>query len=401
MMDRIGVAAAVMAMACSRGDADSRTTDHGAAWRDDLATLAKELPARHPNLFFHTPEASWRAAVTELDGRIAKLDDAHAVAGIMRLVASVGDAHTMVGGWATAGVYPLAIASFDDGYFVIGADRAWAIGGKLVSINGHPIDDVIARVTALISRDNANGIRAHAPDVLVDAALLAGLDIAPVTGATFVIADAAGKTRELAVTPGKTYAQAAPPKQLPLHLQGPSYNYWNKYDEADHLLYFAYNACAEDPKAGPFAKLADGTLAFIDQHEVDRFVIDLRRNEGGDSTIIQPLLAGLAKRPAIPVFVIIGMHTFSSGVFAAMDAKRQLHATLVGGPTSGKPNAYGEIKMLVLPKSHLKVQYSTKKFSFPDFPGEAVTPDIPVSVTSADWFAGRDPAITAIVAAKR
>jgi len=385
--------------ACSRGDADGRKPDHGAAWHEDLATLAKELPAHHPNLFFHTPEATWRASVAELDGRISTLDDAHVVAGMMRLVASIGDAHTIFGGWATAGVYPIAIASFDDGYFVIGADRAWAIGGKLVSINGHSIDDVIARATPLLSRDNDVAIRAHAPDVLVDAALLAGLDIAPVTGATFVIADASGKTRELALVPGKTYAQAAPPRQLPLHLQGPSFNYWNKYDEPKHLLYFAYNACAEDPKAGPFAKLAEGTLAFLDQHPVDRFVIDLRRNEGGDSTIIQPLLAGLAKRPALRVFAIIGMHTFSSGVLAAMDAKRQLHATLVGGPTSGKPNAYGDYKMLTLPKSHLKVQYSTKKFAFPDFPGDAVTPDIAVGVSSADWFEGRDPAIAAILAA--
>ncbi|HEV7555627.1 MAG TPA: hypothetical protein VGO00_09250 [Kofleriaceae bacterium] len=399
MIERAWVVTLVMAAACARGDADGRASEHGAAWRDDLATLAKELPAHHPNLFFHTPEATWRAAVAELDGRIVSLDDAHAVVGMMRVVASIGDAHTMFGGWGTAGVYPVAIASFDDGYFVIGAGQAWAIGGKLVSINGHPIDDVIARVTPLLSRDNDVGIRAHAPDVLVDAALLAGLDIAPVTGASFVIADAAGKTRELAVVPGKTYAQAAPPRVLPLHLQGPSFNYWNKYDEPDRLLYFAYNACAEDPKAGPFGKLAEGTLGFIDQHPVDRFVIDLRRNEGGDSTIVQPLLAGLAKRPAIRVFVIIGMHTFSSGVLAAMDAKRQLHATLVGGPTSGKPNAYGEIKMLVLPKSHLEVQYSTKKFSFPDFPADSVTPDIPVAVRSADWFEGRDPAITAILAA--
>ena len=167
------------------------------------------------------------------------------------------------------------------------------------------------------------------------------------------------------------------------------------------MLYFAYNACAEDARAGSFGKLVAGTLAFADQHPVDRFVIDLRRNEGGDSRLLEPLLVGLAARPQLAgrVFAIIGMHTFSSAVINAMDLERRVHARLVGGPTSGKPSAYGEVKLFELPRSQLRVQYSTKLFSNADFPGDALAPDIPVAVTAADWFAGRDPALAAILAA--
>jgi hypothetical protein len=45
------------------------------------------------------------------------------------------------------------------------------------------------------------------------------------------------------------------------------------------------------------------------------------------------------------------------------------------------------------------VRYSTKHFVSPDFPGDSLVPDLPVTVRAADWFAGRDPAIAAIVAA--
>ena len=119
------------------------------------------------------------------------------------------------------------------------------------------------------------------------------------------------------------------------------------------MIYFAYNACAEDARVGPFAAFAQSTLAFADAHPIDRFVIDLRRNGGGNSELIRPLIDGLAARPALAgrVFAIIGMHTFSSAMIDAMELSRRVHARLVGGPTSGKPSGYGEIKTFTLPIS--------------------------------------------------
>lgn len=141
-------------------------------------------------------------------------------------------------------------------------------------------------ITPLVAHDSDAGLRATVPDVLNDAALLAGLDLAPDRHATFLLAAADGTTRELAVTACKTGARAAPPRELPVHLQGPPLTYWSKYVAEDRLLLLAYNACADGPRAG--------TLGFVDQHPVDRFVIDLRRNEGGDSRLLQPLLTGLS-----------------------------------------------------------------------------------------------------------
>ncbi|MEO6771703.1 MAG: hypothetical protein ABI467_01610 [Kofleriaceae bacterium] len=394
----IALIALVALVACN--SAPRAEPSHARAWRDDLATLAATVAHEHPEPFFHLPEAEWKRSVAELDAKIPSLDDAHVIAALVRLVASVGDPHTMLGAWGSAGVYPVTFTWFDDGIFVTGAAEPWAIGKRLVGIGTKPLDEVLAAIAPLIAHDSPAGLHARADDVLGDVALLAGLDLGTLQGATFVLAGADGTKRPLAVVPGKARAAVALPAKLPLHLQGPPYLYWNKYDEPNHLLYLAYDACEEDPKAGPFAKLAAGTLGFTDQHRVDRFVIDLRRNQGGNSEIIKPLIDGLAARPVLAgkVYAIIGMHTFSSGMFDAIDLKREVHATLVGGPTSGKPNAFGEIKLVELPHSHFKLQYSTKRFSFPDFPGDALVPDVVVPVTSADWFAGRDPALEAILA---
>lgn len=145
----------------------------------------------------------------------------------------------------------------------------------------------------------------------------------------------------LVVKPGKHGAQVVPPQPLPLHLQGPRVNYWNKYDEPNKLLYFAYNACAEDPRAGPIAKLIEGTLGFVDQHPVERFVIDLRTNEGGDSSLIEPLFTGLAARPALAgkIYAIIGMHTFSSAMLAAMGSSGRCTRRSSADPPRAAPRA--------------------------------------------------------------
>ncbi|HEU4733633.1 MAG TPA: hypothetical protein VFT22_37320 [Kofleriaceae bacterium] len=380
------------------GTGDARV-DH---WREDLHTLARELPARHRNAFFQLPEAEWRKAIADLDQRIPALDDAHIRAGLVRLVAALGDAHTTIH-VPREHVYPLVFDWFSDGIFVTGAaaDHRWALGRKLSGIGPHPVADVIAQLRPLVSHENEQNIHAWLPALLTDPVTLAGADLAAADHAEFQLAAGDGTVRALDLRPGE-HVPRTPPAHRPLSLQGPAvdYNYWNKYAEAERLIYFAYDECAEDPRAGPFAQFAAGTLAFADQHPVDRFVIDLRRNGGGNSRVLAPLIDGLAERPALAgrVYALIGAYTFSSASLNAIELKARLRATLVGESTGTNPTGYGEVKKLTLPHSQLVVQYSTKRFSSPGFPDNTVEPDLPVHVTAADWFAGRDPVIDAVLA---
>ncbi len=65
-------------------------------------------------------------------------------------------------------------------------------------------------------------------------------------------------------------------------------------------------------------------------------------------------------------------------------------------PTGGKPNAPGEVGILVLPNSRLSVTYSKRMWRLihgADPP--AVEPDVAVAVSSSDFLAGRDPVLEA------
>jgi hypothetical protein len=383
------------------GSIDETSADQRIArWRDDLHLLARELPQRHKNAFFHISEATWRGDVAELDRRIPALDDAHIAVGIVRLVAAIGDPHTTV--YALHhGAYPLKLDWFSDGIFVTGADQPWAIGKQLTGIGAHPIAEVITTLTPVVAHDTEQNFHAWLPGSLIDVERLAGTDLAGAEHAVFQLTGDDGAVRPLELAPGAEVSRA-PPAHRPLYQQNPGgFAYWNKYVEADHLLYVAYDACRDDPRAGAFSSFAAGTLGFADQHVVDRFVIDLRNNGGGNQAILQPMIDGLAGRPALAgrVFVIIGKHTFSSANQNAMELKLRLRATLVGGTTGAKSSGYGEVQHLTLPGSKLELQYSTELFANPHYPTDTVDPDLPAELSSRDWFTGRDPALEAILAA--
>jgi hypothetical protein len=397
-MSKPFVLAAALAAACAACTRPAVRLKH---WRADLAQLATEISSNHPGAFARVKEADWRKAIADLDEHVIEYDDAHIEVGLLKIVAMVGDSHTRVF-LPHAQAYPVELLWFDDGVFVGGAAPAngWAIGKRVTAIGGRAIDDAIATLAALVPHENDAHLRDEMPALLADPIALTGTDLAFGDSVTYVIED--GKaTRELTVSPGPAVS-LVPPQTLPLHLQGPTQlAYWNRYVDDQKLLYLQYNRCADDQRAGTFADFAAKTLAFADQHPVDRFVVDLRRNDGGDSRILEPLVDGLAKRPALAgrVFVLIGRTTFSSAVLNAIELKKKLGATLVGTPTGGSPNGYGEIKMFELTNSHLRGQYSTKLFSDDLYRGQTVTPDLPVHVTSADWFGGRDPAMDAVLAA--
>ena len=128
-----------------------------------------------------------------------------------------------------------------------------------------------------------------------------------------------------------------------------------------------------------------------------------RANGGGDSSVADPLLQGLRSRRHLAdsgrLFTLIGNGTFSSAMMNAITLRREAGAILVGEPTGGKPNSYGQVRSFALPNSGLTVSYSTQFFRLlPDSNTDSLYPEIAAAVSSADYRAGRDPALAAIAA---
>jgi C-terminal processing protease CtpA/Prc len=151
--------------------------------------------------------------------------------------------------------------------------------------------------------------------------------------------------------------------------------------------------CAEGKPALP--AFFDQVMAAISADPTAKVVIDLRHNPGGNSALLEPLIArlsGLRGR----LYTVIGRKTFSSAILNALSLAR-IGATLIGEPAAGKPSHHGEVKTFPLPRSGLIVMYSTKYFRNPDHETDSLLPEIPVELSYADWAAGRDPVLGAIL----
>jgi hypothetical protein len=248
----------------------------------------------------------------------------------------------------------------------------------------------------LVGHENEAWLRVRLPDLLTTAEVVQFL--AHEADRVPLWVDLAGGGRvavsldPVARAPALVNFATAAAGSVPLYRQRVGENYWMTALDGTRTLYVQYNRCQNGPES--FSAFTDRVFRQLDGGAFDRFVVDVRNNSGGDSQVDDPLFAGLERRAAWRspgrLFGLIGGETFSSGLWTADDLRKQ-GATLVGSPTGGKPNSYGNVRTFRLPNSRLEVSYST-----PSSPGSgrgsAVTRTaVPVEVTIDDLRAGRDP----------
>ncbi len=395
----------LLALSFPSGAQSQKVSPHE-LWKKDLSLLEAELPKRHKNLFFKLSKKEWAKNCLRLRKALGpETSVADWTAGLMRLLASVGDGHTGLF-WQQVGLaaLPIRLYAFSDGLFVIlhEKNRPELSRAKLRSIDGHHVDELWKRVRPLISADNESAIRGQAPRILITPGLLHAVGVAERPDRVKLgIVTKDGKETELELPAVPLRKQRSinwvdpkdcvPPVLLP-RKQTFSYSY--HIDDA--AMFIAYNSCKNPRLFTKFvAKVFDKSKGLL----IDRVIIDLRHNGGGNSLVIQPLFTALRRQKALrkkdAILVLIGRRTFSSAVLNASALRRNFGAVLFGEPSGGKPNHYGEVKTLKLPECRLTVSYSTKYFRMVKDDPDAILPDVKVPLEAMPAFEGEDPCLQA------
>jgi hypothetical protein len=380
-------------------------------WIQDIDYLAAELPRLHPNLFFSAPRSEFDDVVATVRATAATARDYEIVAGLMRIAAVAGDGHTTVYRWRGFRYLPVALTRLSDGLYVTAAGPALAasLGTRVVAIGDVPAPELEARAERFVSHENEAWLRVQLAQLLAIPEMLHVLGAANTPeAATFRLEAGVGTRIALEVgalsTPGELVDLAtAAGFDLPLHLRRRNENYWLTLLEESRTLYLQYNRCQN--AAESLASVADRAFSLMDQGAADRLVVDVRHNGGGDSQVDDHLIDGIRSRPAWRqrgrLYCLISGGTFSSGMWTADDL-RKLGAVLVGSPTGGKPNSYGNANVLQLPNSLVQVGYSTRYYELIDGSDPPwLAPELTVEPTIQDLRAGRDPLLDAAVDDRR
>ncbi len=394
----------------------SAVTTVAEKWREDLKYMATELPRRHKNAFHSVSRAEFNRAVAELNRAIPSLQDHEIILGLRRILALIGDGHTNIYGWESSfHGYPFRFYRFSDGYYVTRATTEYGnlLGARLVKIGNLEMNQAYDKAIILLQKGEGEMyLWRYAPIYLSFAEVEHALRMQPsVSTGSFTFEDRSGKKFSVEMNSlsvdearAKKFIDAA--TKTPLYRQRPDETFLREYLADSKTVYFRFNggfpSFAESLRA--YGELLD----FIEKNPTEHLVIDLRSNNGGDSSLFEPLVEALIRNENINrkghLFGIIGRGTYSAGMIEAVWLKQKTNAIMIGEPTGAKPNQYNEVahddQRIILPNSKLTVAYTVAYRKLVKGDPPALMPDVRVDLSSHDYIAGRDPVLEKILAYK-
>ncbi len=324
------------------------------------------------------------------------------------IVASIGDAHTAIN-FPVYTLCPLELYWFHDGIYVTHTSKEYnSLQYKRIThIDGLPIDQITEKLARFISHENQYYLKGLLPKYLPAIEYLYGLQLVKdCNGMKITYEDEHGTVLEQCIPalPFSQYQEAlennripVPADELPLYRRYQDRYFWMEHLSSDSIIYFCYRACKNmgSQEVSSFSKTV---LSLLDETKTAKLIIDMRNNTGGNSTLLTPLIDALSSHPTInqrgKLFVILGRDTFSSALLNVYDLKTHTKSILVGEPSGGKPNCYGEVKRISLAHFGLSMMYSTKYYHLiEDDSLPALFPDKEIELTIHDYQNGLDPCI--------
>ncbi len=390
---------------------DNTNEERNRLLTEDITFFKKELPERHKNLFSIITKEEFGTMTDQLIDKVDQLSNNEVFIELNKIIASIGDAHTSINYWDGYS-YPLQFYILDGKVYVVNADKDLEemVFSQVLKINGVDIDHVIEQLRALISHENESWVLAILPNYLQAPVYMYGLGILQDETETVFTVQKDGEVRDFTVST-LDYGESAEyvntkTKDVLLGIYDKNYDY--EYLPDEKALYFEYNACANMDDLS-FADFNNEMMNRIEEKEVDKIIIDLRSNSGGNSEILNPFTKRLKRyvieNPDVKIYTLVGRNTFSSGMFAIYRIKEVApEAVSVGEPTGGALDCYGDVRTMELPNSQIPIGYSTKYFEFTksfSYKNDGVgtfLPDISIQPTIEDYANGKDVVLNYVLA---
>ncbi len=386
-------------------------------FRADVEAMLEARDTIHPDGWFGMDRSEWIAAADEVAARADTLSDDQRLVELIRLAAmptwNGRDGHSGIWPFTPddgTHLYPVRWWRFPEGLVITAARAPYEdlVGARVEAIGGRPIDEVLGLVEPLAPRDNPSNLLAFSTLFLRVSELLAGLGVIDEAGPTaFTVVGRDGVRRDVTIEPVTPAIEDAWDSGLPHRLaptdapwlRDQDETLWWTFLEDSGTLFAQFNAVRGDA-TDVIAEIRERAQA----DDVERVVIDLRHNSGGDNTTLAPLELAL-RDPAIDrpgkLYAIIGRVTFSAAANFATDLEGATSVTFAGEDMGGSPNLFGDTRPVTLPDSGQILRMAARYWerSTPDDMRITIEPEIRAELTADDYFAGRDPVLEAILAA--
>ncbi|NUQ22474.1 MAG: tetratricopeptide repeat protein [Saprospiraceae bacterium] len=388
-----------------------------ADWQSDLRFLQETVHKDYSFLFKKTTAEKFDASVDKLYQEIPKLQPHEIVAGFGRIVSSFAYGHTDIG-WEQAPVkyhvLPLNLYWFTDGVYIEGAHKDYEklVGAKVLKIEGLAVEDAMKAIRPLVPVENDQYFKANGLDFLVIPEALHAQKVTKTlkNAITFTL-ERDGKSFDHTITavesyrfprkygfvnPEKDWVSARNQAATPLYLKNFDKIYYFEYLPESKTVYVRHSQIQDDPQEN-IPTFYDRVFDFIEKNDVEKLVIDVRLNGGGNNYKNKPIVTGIIRTKKInqpgKLYVLIGRRTFSACQNLVNELHNYTNAIFVGEPTSENINFYGDNRRVELPKSKLPVYLSFAWWQ--DKPqwenADWLAPHVAVEMSFEDYRSNRDP----------
>jgi len=169
-------------------------------------------------------------------------------------------------------------------------------------------------------------------------------------------------------------------------------SWYEGWDLTNDCLFVKYNVSknAQDYKVSAF--VSDVFNAY-DANDFSSLIIDFRSNSGSDPDLLKGFIKKIEKYIAknkCHGYVLIGADTFSTAVDNVVELKKA-GCILVGTPTGGAINYYGDVRTFELPNSRFLAAYGSRfHVNDKNANSKSVIPDVFVDFSVDDYILGND-----------
>lgn len=395
-------------------------------WIEDFEELYSYLKTNHRNLYHKTPPSNFERLFVQIKKDIPGLSDYEIIVQFARFVALVNDGHTRLTlplreglglGQAhsktplpvdTSLVFhhlPIEFYWFDDGLYINKAISSYRhlIGKKVIQINDIPFNEALERTRSISHFDNEYGYKLVGPSRLSIFEVLKALKISDDENEVTILIEFRQSNEKITIKPLNRFSKQIffeNVKEIPIiSFQRNKEYYWYQYLANQKAIYLQVNQM-NDAKNGPdLIKFIGQLNNFINTNEVNRIILDLRNNFGGDNTYSLPIANLIIKNPNLnkigSFYTLIGRKTFSAAQYLINDLSKWTNVIFVGEPTGASPNSYGDSRKKRLKNSNLTVRISS--IYWRDWTSNEnrkwIAPDIPVENIASNFFQNKDEAL--------
>ena len=393
-------------------------------YREDLRFLQKTVHKDFSFLFKKTTAEAFDAEVEKLYEQIPQMQPHEVLVGYCRLVASFEYGHTILGYWENIiplHQLPIVLYDFDDGIFIQGIRKEYkkALGAKVLAIEGVPINEVLKLMRPVIPAENEQFVKAYGIHYLNFPEFLHAQGVLKTMSNSIVFTlEKDGQTFEQRleatpferpprqygmVVPGGDWLESRDLSKTPLYLKNLDRIYYYEYLPEQKTVYVRQSQ-VQDDSLQTIPEFYKEVFDFIDNNEVEKLVLDVRLNGGGNNYKNKSVVTGVIANKKInqpgKFMVIIGRRTYSACQNLVNELHTYTNAIFVGEPTAENINFYGDNSPVTLPNTQLKAYLSfawwQDKPQWENRP--ALDPQIATGLTFEQYRTNQDPALEAALA---